>query len=165
MYLIEYQGPLKLQFCSFVFFVCGLSCLAFIRGRGIVYFMLFELVFIPISALVLIWGYNKERIRAVIYMVGYSAVGGRIHLISLLSLRDRTGRVFLGVGCSGMGEELEIFVWWFGIVLLFLVKAPLFLFHLWLPKAHVEAPACASMLLAGLLLKLGLYGLFLYERL
>ena len=48
-------------------------------------------------------------------------------------------------------------------MVLFLVKAPLFMFHLWLPKAHVEAPTCASILLAGLLLKLGTYGLFLYE--
>lgn len=51
------------------------------------------------------------------------------------------------------------------MIVLFLVKVPLFMWHLWLPKAHVEAPTCVSMLLAGLLLKLGVYGLFLFSGL
>nr|QUG10615.1 NADH dehydrogenase subunit 4 [Hydroides norvegica] len=163
VFLMEYQGPLKHQFCNFVFLVCGFCSLSFMAGNGMVYFMLFEAVFVPISALVLIWGYNKERVSAVIYMVVYSFLGGGFHLVSLLGLFESTGSLFLGVGLVGKGFSVEVFLWWLGLVVLFLVKAPLFMFHLWLPKAHVEAPTCASMLLAGLLLKLGSYGLFLYD--
>lgn len=163
VFLMEYGGPLKGQFCSFVYFVCSMSCLAFMRTSAIFFFIFFELVFVPIRGLVLIWGYNKERIRAVVYIVTYSGVGGRLHLVSLLRLRESVGGVYLGEGWLGVGERVEVFMWWAGAVVLFLVKAPLFVFHLWLPKAHVEAPTCASMLLAGLLLKLGVYGLFLYE--
>lgn len=50
------------------------------------------------------------------------------------------------------------------MVMLFMIKAPLFLFHLWLGKAHVEAPTAASILLAGVLLKLGIFGVLGYRR-
>lgn len=163
VFITEFRGSLKFQFCNFVFRVCGLCSLCFIMGNGILYFLFFELVFVPISALVLIWGYNKERIRAVVYIVVYSFLGGGFHLISLVSLLEGSGSLFLVGRVDGGGEIIEIFMWWLGLMILFLVKAPLFIFHLWLPKAHVEAPTCASILLAGLLLKLGTYGLFLYE--
>ena len=54
VFIIEFRGSLKFQFCNFVFRVCGLCGLCFIIGSGIVYFIFFELVFVPISALVLI---------------------------------------------------------------------------------------------------------------
>lgn len=111
VFLIEYQGPLKSYFCRFVFVVCGVSSLAFIVGGGIVYFILFELVFVPTRALILIWGYNKERIRAVTYILTYSAFGGGFHLISLVRLDEGVGRVFLGCSCSGSGESVEAFIW------------------------------------------------------
>jgi NADH-ubiquinone oxidoreductase chain 4 len=50
------------------------------------------------------------------------------------------------------------YVWW-GLIVAFLIKLPLFLVHLWLPKAHVEAPLAGSMVLAGVTLKLGVYGI------
>ena len=67
--------------------------------------------------------------------------------------------MIIGLVDSVVNAETSSLVWYFCTVFAFLVKLPVFVFHLWLPKAHVEAPVAGSMILAGVLLKLRGYGI------
>jgi len=126
------------------------SLIFFLSQSTIWFYIRFELVLLPISLTIFLWGVQPERSMAFLSLVGYSLVSV-LPLLGLLSLLHMTSLVsFLQISrlCS------------FLLVLGFLIKLPLFLVHYWLPKAHVEAPTVGSILLAGLLLKLGCWGLF-----
>jgi len=101
----------------------------------------------------LVWGYSLERVQASFYMVFYTIVVSFPFLIFV---------IFIETGFKSMKFVLlcqYTSYWWTFIFFVFLVKLPVYTVHLWLPKAHVEAPVAGSMLLAGVLLKLGGYGL------
>nr|WBP69646.1 NADH dehydrogenase subunit 4 [Propeamussium sp. mt1] len=120
------------------------------------FYVFFELCLVPVSILMLKWGYSPERLSAVFYLLLYTLLGSFpfLFFISYCLLED--GHVFMGISknlLSGMG------VLGFLVVVGFLIKLPMFPFHLWLTKAHVEAPTTGSMVLAGILLKLGGLGL------
>nr|YP_009159459.1 NADH dehydrogenase subunit 4 [Macrobrachium bullatum]AKQ09504.1 NADH dehydrogenase subunit 4 [Macrobrachium bullatum] len=134
--------------------VLTFSCLDYLM-----FYVCFESSLIPTMVLILGWGYQPERIQAGVYMLFYTLFGSLPLLISILSLYSCGGSVTFGLsevpGCdSGLGM-----VWYVCSVMAFIVKLPVYLVHLWLPKAHVEAPVAGSMILAGVLLKLGGYGL------
>jgi NADH-ubiquinone oxidoreductase chain 4 len=97
------------------------------------------------------WGYRPERFQGSFYMVFYTLVVSFPFLV-YLGWFGREGSLLFGC-LSGWGRY-----WWFFILAVFMVKLPVFGVHLWLPKAHVEAPVSGSMILAGVLLKLGGYG-------
>nr|UJH93319.1 NADH dehydrogenase subunit 4 [Chamelea gallina] len=120
----------------------------------------FEFSLIPTLMLILKWGYQPERLQAGVYMMMYTVSGSLPLLISLLVLWQEieSDNMLLVKMISGMMSFKSNWVWvflWMG----FLVKLPVYGVHGWLPKAHVEAPLSGSMLLAGILLKFGGYGL------
>nr|UJH93215.1 NADH dehydrogenase subunit 4 [Venus verrucosa]UJH93228.1 NADH dehydrogenase subunit 4 [Venus verrucosa]UJH93254.1 NADH dehydrogenase subunit 4 [Venus verrucosa]UJH93280.1 NADH dehydrogenase subunit 4 [Venus verrucosa] len=120
----------------------------------------FEFSLIPTLVLILKWGYQPERLQAGVYMMMYTVSGSLPLLISLLVFWQSIGsdNMLLVKMISGMVLFKSNWVWvflWMG----FLVKLPVYGVHGWLPKAHVEAPLSGSMLLAGILLKFGGYGL------
>nr|QNE85683.1 NADH dehydrogenase subunit 4 [Phaonia tuguriorum] len=120
------------------------------------FYLFFESSLIPTLFLILGWGYQPERLQAGLYLLFYTL---------LVSLPMLVGIFFLLKVVNSMNFYLlnsymfEYEILYFSLLMAFLVKMPMFLVHLWLPKAHVEAPVSGSMILAGIMLKLGGYGL------
>nr|YP_009469519.1 NADH dehydrogenase subunit 4 [Hydrotaea ignava]AVD96780.1 NADH dehydrogenase subunit 4 [Hydrotaea ignava]UOU85261.1 NADH dehydrogenase subunit 4 [Hydrotaea ignava] len=120
------------------------------------FYLFFESSLIPTLFLILGWGYQPERLQAGIYLLFYTLLVSLPMLIGIFYLYKVTGLMNFYL-LNNYIFNYEIL--YFSLVMAFLVKMPMFLVHLWLPKAHVEAPVSGSMILAGIMLKLGGYGL------
>ena len=109
--------------------------------------MFFEFSIVPVSLIVFLFGYQPEKLHASLFLIMYT-VAGRLPL--LIYIISTPTAVFVGTFMT------------IPVTLGFLIKSPIYLLHVWLPKAHVEAPVGGSIVLAGVLLKLGSYGLLLF---
>nr|YP_010248802.1 NADH dehydrogenase subunit 4 [Sarcophaga gracilior]QTT58080.1 NADH dehydrogenase subunit 4 [Sarcophaga gracilior] len=120
------------------------------------FYLFFESSLIPTLFLILGWGYQPERLQAGVYLLFYTLLVSLPMLVGIFYTYKITGTMNFYLLNNYM-FDLELL--YFSLVMAFLVKMPMFLVHLWLPKAHVEAPVSGSMILAGIMLKLGGYGL------
>lgn len=125
------------------------------------FYIFFEASLIPTLILILSWGLQPERLQAGTYLIIYIIVASLPLLFSILLLQKQNSHLELYLPFWSIPVSSSfLYLWWFFSILPFLVKTPIYSVHLWLPKAHVEAPVAGSIILAGILLKLGRYGLF-----
>jgi NADH-quinone oxidoreductase subunit M len=132
----------------------------------VLFYVFWEVMLIPMYFLIGIWGHER-RIYAAVKFILYTMAGSLLMLVGILylffvngggtfDLVEITRRLSTGALQFTRGEELWLFL---AFLLAFAIKVPMFPFHTWLPDAHVEAPTAGSVVLAGVLLKMGTYGL------
>nr|YP_010480839.1 NADH dehydrogenase subunit 4 [Blepharipoda liberata]UVN15675.1 NADH dehydrogenase subunit 4 [Blepharipoda liberata] len=156
---VKFKNNFSSMFLMTNLFLLLFLILTFSSTDYLLFYISFEASLIPTLLLILGWGYQPERIEAGIYMLFYTLFGSLPLLISLLSIYNLKGSLTLELVNSVGSWEIISILWFLSTIMAFIVKLPMYLFHLWLPKAHVEAPVAGSMILAGVLLKLGGYGL------
>jgi proton-translocating NADH-quinone oxidoreductase chain M len=132
----------------------------FITQNLIWFFAFFESSVFPMFIIILMGGSRVQKFKAAYYFFFFTVIGSIFMFISINYIFFRLGTVNI---CELMFvmHELSIFeqrLIWLSFFLSFAIKVPMFPFHTWLPEAHVEAPTIGSVLLAGILLKLGIYG-------
>nr|APB92056.1 NADH dehydrogenase subunit 4 [Montfortula punctata] len=159
---------------SFTWYICSLNFIlivVFLSSHMLTFYASFEFSLIPTLILILGWGSQPERLQAGMYMMLYTITASLplLTLIAVSTLSYNTPSFLLKSLMPFLALSHQTFTYWsytfLGVMMLlasvlaFLVKLPMFSLHLWLPKAHVEAPVAGSMILAGVLLKLSGYGL------
>jgi len=160
-YSVKYYNNKVLKFSRVVVLLCLVVVTYFLLVNTVIFYIFFEISLIPTLILVIGWGYQPERLQAGLYIMLYTI---RASLPLLIRL------ILLGIFYNSFNMLLVYYInlleftykvnilWFISVIGAFLVKLPMFSVHLWLPKAHVEAPIAGSIILAGVLLKLGGYG-------
>ena len=124
----------------------------------LLFYIFFESVLIPMYLIVGVWGSRERKIRAAYFFFLYTLLGSVLMLLSILYIYYQAGTTDYEVLLTFIFSKTEQKFLWLSFFSSFATKVPMVPVHLWLPEAHVEAPTAGSVILAGVLLKLGTYG-------
>lgn len=149
---------LKKEFLISLFIILLMLIGVFTIMDIIGFYILFEAILIPMFLIIGIWGSREEKVRAAFYFFFYTLIGSLLMLLSIFKIYSLTGTTnYLNLITIEIPSSLQFWLF-LGFFASLSVKIPMVPFHIWLPQAHVEAPVAGSVLLAGILLKLGGYG-------
>ena len=158
------RGVKNYELYCLVFLIMDLSLiLLFLTPNLLLFYCFFEIITFLMFIVLLNWGYEVRRSLASFYLFYYTFAASMLFLIGILGIYYLTESLnFFYLQSYEFTEMQQILFWWL-FFFAFAVKIPMYPFHIWLPEAHVEAPTGGSILLAGILLKLGFYGFFRFS--
>lgn len=148
-----------------LFFLIEFCCIGiFVAINVILFYIFFELVLVPMFFVIGMWG-GKNKIYASMKFFIYTFFGSIVFLLALCYLifkTDSASLIDIIATGSMMPASVQIILW-ICFFISFSIKVPMFPVHTWLPDAHVQAPTAGSVILAGVLIKLGAYGFIRYS--
>lgn len=155
-------NSIKYKYSSFVICLLLISFILFniFCSLDLIFFYIFfESILIPMFILIGVWGSRQRKIHAVYQFFFYTLIGSLFMLLGIMFVFSSINSTDIRILYTTNFSFYRQCILWISFFLAFCVKVPLFPFHIWLPEAHVEAPTVGSVILAGVLLKLGTYGI------
>ena len=165
-HIIEERGRQKLYYSLLLLLEWAMLGVFFIQDL-IIFYVFWEVTLVPMYFLIGIWG-SEQRVYAAVKFFLYTMAGSILMLIAILFVGNTVGSFLLPDIIAAVQANPAIWgdtgavtgsLLFFGFFIAFAIKVPVFPFHSWLPDAHVQAPTAGSVILAGVLLKMGTYGL------
>lgn len=129
----------------------------------IVFYIFFESILIPMYLVIGMWGSRTRKIKAGYQFFLYTLIGSVLMLLAIFVIYFETGTTDYQLIANFCFSDRRQIVLWVFFFVSFAIKVPMMPFHIWLPEAHVEAPTAGSVILAGILLKMGTYGLLRFS--